>query len=400
MRATAAFAREVSSAVAPRRGPARAMRLAVMVGVLLAACARQPAPAPAPSTVSVVTVTPRDTPIATEFVAQTQSSREVNIQARVSGFLDRQVYTEGAVVKEGDVLFLMDQKPFQAQLDQARAALQQQEATLENAQANLARIKPLVEQDALSPKDLDDATGQYRGAAAAVAQAQAQVTQAELNLSYATITAPVAGVTGAAQQAEGTYISSANSQLTTVSVLSPMWINFSVSENQYLKFQKRVESGALKVPADGKLFVELVLADGTVYPNKAQITFLQPEYNTKTGTFLIRASVENAKGTLRPNQFVRVHLLGATRPGAIAVPQRAVQQGPKGHFVWVVDKDSKAEMRPVSVGEWIGNDWLVDEGLSAGERVVVDGVLTLSPGVAVRIAEAGPAAAPASGAAH
>jgi len=370
--------------------------------LLLTACGKQQAPPPAANTVAVVTVTPRDTPVTSEFVAQTQSSREVNIQARVSGFLDRQVYKEGAIVKEGDVLFVMDKKPFQAQLDQASSALNQQQAAMETAQADLKRVKPLVEADALSQKDLDDATGTYRGAAAAAAQAQAQVTQAELNLSYATITAPVAGVTGAAQQTEGTYINanSSNSLLTTVAVLSPMWINFSVSENQYLNFRKKVAAGVLKVPADGKQSVEIVLADGSVNPEEARITFLQPDYSTKTGTFLIRASVENPQGVLRPNQFVRVRLLGATRPNAISVPQRAVQQGPKGHFVWVVDKDSKAEMRPVTVGDWVGKDWFIDEGLAAGDRVAVEGTLTLTPGVAVRIAPPNESAATAPAGAH
>ena len=186
-------------------------------------------------------------------MAQTQSSRAVNIQARVSGFLDRRVYTEGSLVKEGQVLFLMDKKPFQAQLDQAKAALQQQQAAMETAQANLTRTKPLVEQDALSQKDLDDATGQYQQSAAAVEQAKQQVVQAQLNLSYCTITSPVDGISSYAQQADGTYISTSNSQLTTVSVLSPMWVNFSISENQFQSFQDEIKKGLLKPPARRQL---------------------------------------------------------------------------------------------------------------------------------------------------
>jgi membrane fusion protein, multidrug efflux system len=356
----------------------------------LAGCGKAPPPAPTrgPNIVSVMAVTPTDVPVHAEFVAQTQSSRLVNIQARVSGFLDRRVYTEGSLVKEGQVLFLMDRKPFQAQLDQARAALQQQQAALETTRANLERTKPLVEQDALSQKDLDDATGQFQQASAAVAQAKAQVVQAELNLSYTTITSPVDGISSYALQADGTYLSTSNSQLTTVAALSPMWVNFSVSENQFQNLSRQVEKGQLRPPADGNFEVEVVLVDGTVFPDKGRITFSEPEFDTKTGTFLVRASVANPKGTLRPNQFVRVRVGGAIRPGAIIVPQRAVQQGPKGHFVWVLDASGKAENRPVTVGDWHGDGWFINEGLRAGEMVVVDGALGLTPGAAVQVSQA------------
>ena len=363
--------------------------LVLFVAVTFLACGKPPqgAPARGPSNVTVVTIAPREVPVSYEFVAQTQSPRAVNIQARVAGFLDRRVYTEGTVVKAGQVLFLMDKKPFEAQLDQAKAAMQQQQAAMENAKANLNRTKPLVEQDALSPKDLDDATGQYRQAAAAVAQAKQQVVQAQLNLSYCTITSPVDGASSFAQQADGTYISTSNSQLTTVSVLSPMWVNFSISENQYQNFQDGIKNGVVKVPADGAYEVEIVLVDGSMFPNKGRITFQQPDYDTKTGTFLVRASVANPQGTLRPNQFVRARVTGITRPNAILVPQRAVQQGAKGHFVWVVDKDNKAESRPVTVGQWHGDDWFIDEGLTSGERVVVDGAVTLAPGAPVQVTQ-------------
>ena len=356
----------------------------------LAACNRSAhgLPAAGPNQVSVLTATPRDIAVTREYVAQTQSSRQVNIQARISGFLERRVYTEGALVKAGEVLFLLDKKPFEAQLDQARAALLQQQAVADNARANLDRIKPLVQQNALSPKDLDDANGQYQQAVAGVAQAKAQVVQAQLNLSYATITSPVSGMSGAAQQSDGTYISTSNSLLTTVSALSPMWVNFSVSESQYQEFRRDVATGKLKLtgPRD-TLPVQVVLADGTVFPNEGHITFADPDYDTKTGTFLVRVSVETPQGGLRPNQFVRVRLLGAVRPNALAVPQRAVQQGPKGHFVWVVNNDSKAESRPVRVGEWYGDNWVIDEGLQAGDRVIVDGAVNLTAGAPVQVTQ-------------
>ncbi len=328
-------------------------------------------------------VVQRDAPVTAEYVAQTQSSHLVNIHARVSGFLDKRMYTEGALVKQGQILFQMDPKPFEVQLDQAKAALAKQEAALETARSNLARTKPLTELHALSQKDLDDATGQYQSAAAATDQARAQMETAKLNLSYTTITTPVTGVSSSARQTDGTYINPQNSLLTTVAVLSPMWVNFSLSENEMQKNRDQIAKGFLRFPKGEKFIVEVVLVDGSVHPYTGQITFAEPSYNAQTGTFLIRASVNNPQGILRPNQYVRARLKGAIRPKAILVPQRAVQQGSKGHFIWVVDKESKVEQRPVVVGEWHENDWFIFEGLKSGERVVVDGGLTLRPGMSV-----------------
>ncbi|MGH8683279.1 MAG: efflux RND transporter periplasmic adaptor subunit [Burkholderiales bacterium] len=353
---------------------------------LLAACGKQagpPLPKGGPVEVSVVTVTPRDTPAVFEYVAQTQSSRQVNIQARVSGFLDRRVYTEGAVVKEGQVLFLMDKKPFQAQVDAAKAQLSKAQAALDVAKSNLARVKPLAQAEALSQKDLDDATGNYESASASVEGAKAQLQTAELNLSYCTITSPVAGISGAAAQADGTYLNQTNSQLTTVAVLSPMWVNFSLSENELQSFRDQIEKGVLARAPNNSYVVEVVLVDGQVFPFTGRITFTDPAFNAQTGTFLIRVSVDNPQGLLRPNQYVRVRVKGATRPNAILLPQRAVLQGSRGRFVWVVDKDGKAENRPVTAGEWAGDEWVITEGLRAGDRVVVDGGLKLGPGTAL-----------------
>lgn len=335
--------------------------------------------------VTVMIVEQQDVPIVPEYVAQTQSSRQVNIQARVSAFLDRRVYTEGEIVKEGQTLFLMDQKPFKVQLDQAQAALARQEAAHKTACQNLDRIKPLTEQNALSQKDLDEATGQFQTTAASVEQAKGQVEQAKLNLSYTVITSPVNGITSAALQQDGTYINQQNSQLTTVEALSPMWVNFSLSENELQRYRDEIDKGSIVPPADKNYSVEVILIDGSVFPQTGKITFLEPSYNSQTGTFLLRASVENSDGILRPNQFVRVRLKGAVRPKAILVPQRAVQQGSKGHFVWVINSDDKAEPRPVVVGDWHGTDWFIAEGLKAGERVVVGGGMTVRPGAAVKI---------------
>jgi membrane fusion protein, multidrug efflux system len=366
----------------------------------LTACGKPPPkPAPAPLEVRTITVTPRDVAISAEYVAQTQSSQAVNIQARVSGFLDKRVYTEGAFVKAGQVMYRMDPKPFQAQVDAANAAMQRNQAALQVATANLNRTKPLAAKNALSQKDLDDAQGQYEQSAAAVAQSKAQLDSAKLDLGYTTITSPVAGITSYSAVAEGTYLNAQNSQLTTVSVMSPMWVNFSLSENEFQRIQKDIATGRVVLPKDGNVTVRIIQPDGSQFPYTGTITFADPSYNPQTGTFLIRATVQNPKGVLRPNQYVRTRLEGAIRPNAIAVPQRAVQQSGKGHFVWLVNKDGKAELRPIVVGDWFQDQWFVDEGLQEGDQLVVDGAQRLSPGATVVLISGNRSAQPASAAA-
>jgi membrane fusion protein (multidrug efflux system) len=360
------------------------------------AAKKEQAPAQASSApeVTVIKTVPRDTPITIEFVGKTVSSRRVEIRSRVEGFLEKRLYTEGSMVKEGDVLFQMDQKPFQADLRAAKAELAQQLARLENAEANLKRVKPLADKNAVSQKDLDDAIGTYRSSAAAVEAAKAKVVQAELSLSYTTITSPVTGLSSFAVKQEGAYIGfGSDSLLTYVAQLNPMWVEFSVSENQILKSRRQSELGIIKHPEQGDMEVEVVLADGSIFPNRGRITFADAALSEETGTFLIRAELENLIDTdnelevLRPGQFVRARLHGMMRPDAILVPQRAVQQGAKGSFVWIVDEEGKAEFKPITVGQWYKDEWFVDDGLEGGETVVVDGALKLRPGMPVKIVE-------------
>ena len=361
----------------------------LLSGALLAAgCSKAPPPAsPKVADVTVMTIQPRDTPVVFDFVGQTQSSREVEIRARVDGFLEKRVYTEGNLVKAGETLFIMDQKPFQASLQQARGELAQQQARLQVAEANLARVKPLAEQNAVSKKDLDDAVGNEKSARAAVLTAEGSVRQAELNLSYTTIVSPLTGLSSFAKLQEGAYVNASNNLLTTVAQLDPMWVNFSVSENQNLRFDDQVKKGDLKVPPNLNFDIEIVLGDGSVFQNRGRISFADPSFSKETGTFLVRATFANPAGTLKPGQFVRVRVLGATRPNAILVPQRAVQQGAKSHFVWVVGKDGKAEQRAVQVGQWSGDDWLIIEGLQVGEQVVVDGGIRVAPGAELKVTQ-------------
>ncbi|HYP81975.1 efflux RND transporter periplasmic adaptor subunit [Variovorax sp.] len=370
----------------------------LLLAVLVAACSKEPAPAaagPGAAAVSALTVKAQTLPVTFQFVGQTESAQQVEIRARVDGFLEKRVYREGSFVKPGEPLFLMDRKPFEADLQAARAELAQQQARLTTARANLARVKPLVADNALAAKDLDDATGQAQAAAAAVEAANAKVTDSQLRLGYTTIASPLAGLSSFAKVQEGAYVSASNSLLTYVARLDPMRVNFSLSENESLRVKDEVKRGLL-TPAPGDRYgVELVLADGSVFPAKGRITFADAAFSQETGTFLLRAELPNPDGQLRPGQFVRVNVIGFSRPGAIAVPQRAVQEGPRGQFVWVVDADGKANQRPVVAGDWLGDQWLVSEGLKDGERVVVDGFMRLAPGMAVQAKEVPAQALPA-----
>jgi len=349
----------------------------------------------APVEVTAITVTPRDTPVSFEYVGQTQSSHQVQIRARVAGFLDRRIYTEGAMVKAGDVMFQQDPKPFQAQLQAAKGALAEQQARLQTANDNLAQVKPLTALNALSVKDLDDATGQQQAAAAAVETAKANVETARLNLGYTTITTPVTGLSSFARVQDGAYVSAENSLLTYVEQVDPIWVNFTLSENDVLGLQTDEAKGVLRAPPNRDFVIELILADGSVFPHKGKINFANASYNSQTGTFLVRATLPNPGNVLRPGQFVRVRASGAFRVNAILVPQQAVLQGAKGHFVVLVDKESKAQIRPVQVGPWYGDEWFITSGLQPGDVVVTDGVARLSPDAPVKVVQAA-AKAPAA----
>lgn len=372
----------------PLQSPSPAWLCFAVGALALTGCSGDKAAGPVPLQavpVAAITLQATDVPHVGEFVGETESSQEVEIRARVEGFLDSIAYREGAVVNKGDVLFQMDRKPFEAALAAARAELQAQQARLETASANLKRVGPLAAEDALSQKDLDDATGAKDAAVAAVEGARSRVQQAEINLSYTTMRSPVTGVTSFARKQPGSFIAPGpDSLLTYVSALDPMRVNFSVSENEQLRFTKLVEQGKLRPADDRKYTVKIVLADGTVVPAPGHITFGDASFNKETGTFLVRAELPNKDGMLRPGQFVRVLMSGAYWIDAIQVPQRAVMQGPQGNFVWVVDAESKAQFRPVTVGPLTGDLWLISEGLKDGERIVVDGGLKLAPGVPVK----------------
>jgi membrane fusion protein (multidrug efflux system) len=277
----------------------------------------------------------------------------------------------------------MDRKPFEAQLDAASAELAQQQARLTNARANLKRIKPLAEQNAVAQKELDDALGVFRSAAASVAAAKAKVVQAELDLGYTEIKSPVTGISSFAIKREGSYMGMGDSLLTYVAQIQPMWVEFSISENQMFRIRREAEAGLVVVPPNGDFEVEIEMADGSVYPERGKITFSDASLSEQTGTFLVRAEIANPQKELRPGQFVRTRLLGSIRPGAILLPQRAVQQGAQGSFVWIVGDDGKTRFQPVQLGPWRGDQWFISKGLEAGDTVIVEGALKVRAGIAV-----------------
>ena len=362
----------------------------VLAAVALVACSKSEHKAPerGPVEVTAQNVVARDTPVTFEYVGQTQSSRQVQIVARVSGFLERRVYTEGSFVKAGQVMFQQDARPFQVQVDAAKAALAEQQARQNVADDNLARVKPLAERKALSQRELEDAIGAAASAAAAVEVAKANLEQAKLNLSYTTITTPVSGLSSFSKVQDGQYVNVVDSQLTYVAQLDPMRVNFSVSENDMLALRSDQQAGRLKLPPTGGFDVAVVLANGKTFPTKGRITFESADFNQQTGTFLFRATLANPAALLRPGQFVRVQVSGAVRPNAILVPQPSVLQGAQGHFVVVVDKENRAQIRPVEVGPWHGDDWFILKGLAPGDVVVTDGMVRVSPGAPVKVVAA------------
>lgn len=368
---------------------------------LLAACSSEkPSAAPVVPEVGFVTVAPRDIPFTTDFVAQTESSRQVEIVARVAGFLDRIAYNEGEFVKEGQVLFQIDPKPFQAQLEAARGELEAQKARLSTATATLKRVKPLAAQNALSQADLDRAQGDFDAATASVHSARAKVREAELNLDYTTIRSPLAGAAGRALQREGAYVGAAaeTAKLTYVAALDPIWVTFSISQNQTAQMRELVDKKLVERPADNQYEVALLLPGGKYFPHRGRIDFADPSFSQDTGSFMVRASVPNPDKELRPGMFLTANVQGAIRPKAVVLPQLAVQQGAKGSFVAIVNAEEKAEIRPVVVGAYANDrEVIVEQGLRAGDRVIVDGLARLVPGIAVKAVPAKTAEAPAGG---
>lgn len=325
-------------------------------------------------------------PVSFENVGVIQSSHPVEIRARVTGYIDQISYTEGEPVKQGDLLFQIDPREFEATLDSSRAELAKQNAILWESTRSVERIEPLYKQKAASLRDLDNAIAKKLSAEADVESAKSRVIQAELNLEYTSIKSPISGLSEKANLYQGALVSgSQGTLLTTISLIDPIWVTFSISESSILYVQESREKKRLLFPLDNNFDVEVILANSSIYPEKGKLTFKAPTYQQSTGTLQLRGVMPNPDGILLPGQFVRVRLIGAFKPEAIMIPQKAVLQSQKGMFVFVVNDEKKAEIRPIEPGEWHGNDWIIESGLQQGDEVIIEGVNKIQAGMPVRI---------------
>lgn len=370
------------------RAASRPLRLAlscVSFAVLLSGCSQERSdaahaamPAAPALPAAVLQVAPQRVPIAVEAVGQIEGSKEVEVRARVSGIVLKRLYHEGELLRAGAPMFKIDPAPFEIALAQAQAQLAQEQARNEQSRRESIRLKQLAAEKAISQKEYDDASSNLKLSDATLQAAEAKVREAELNLSYTGVTAPVSGVSGRAVRSEGSLITAgADSLLTSISQVDPIWVRFSLSESDLAKLpQRRLVRGA-------QVEVGLVMPDGTRYPGKGRLNFAATQIDTRLGTQQLRAEFDNAKGQLLPGQFVRVQLVAGQRDNVFLVPQTAVMEAEAGYMLFVLDKEGKAALRPVQLGDWIGSDWVVLGGLAAGDRVIVDNLLKLHPGVAV-----------------
>jgi len=345
-------------------------------------------PVPQVEVVIVAAQTIEDEP---EFIGQTEAFRPVEIRAQVSGIIKKVFFTEGRNIKKGDQLYLIDPVPFNAIYLSTRAKVAQAQARLDLAKQDLARVKPLLEQQAVSKKNVDDAEAEVRGAKAALEAAQNDLVKAKFDLDNTKISAPVNGRIGRSHFYEGRLISAQETLLATIDQLDPMYVNVSVPESYLLRRRREIAEHKVQRPDIFQLRGTMIFSDGSVYPHEGVLDFADVAIRPETGTLQGRFTFPNPEGNLSPGQsyfypgqFVKIRIKGYTRTNAILIPQRAVQQGPMGSFVYVVDEEEKAQIRPVRASMWHGKEWLIESGLQQGERVVVEGFFRILPGVPVQ----------------
>lgn len=346
--------------------------------VLLASgCKKEQAPPPPPPTVEVMTVMQKDVPIYKEWVGTLDGSVNAVIRPQVTGYLIKQNYREGELVKKGQVLFEIDPRTFQASLDQAKAQLSQQQARHATTKANLDRIRPLAAKNAVSQKDLDDAVGAELSARSSVEAAKAAVEEAQLNLGFTKITSPVEGITGIAKAQLGNLVGpNMQTELTSVSTVNPIKAYINVSEREYLVVNN-------SNPNPEKIPLTLVLADGSTYPHKGNLALADRQIDPTTGTLKVGSLFSNPGNKLRPGGYGLVRAVMSVKKGALLVPQRAVTDMQGKYLVAVVSTDNKVNIRPVKVAERIGSDWIIEDGLKPGEKVVVEGTQKVKPDMVV-----------------
>ena len=329
------------------------------------------APTPPPAPVTILGITPADVPLVYEYAGRTSGSREVEIRARVSGILQKRAYTEGQAVSQGDVLFEIDPAPYKAALAQAQARFNQTDKDWKRAQV-------LLKQKALSAREHDDSQAAYE-------QSKAALETAQINLGYTTVTAPINGITSKESLSEGSLIVADNSLLTRLVQLDPIYIDFAIPDGEALEQRRQIAAGATVIPEDGKLRAEIRLGDGSLYPEQGTLNFTDSIIDPQTGSVNSRAVVPNFDSRLIPGQFVRVVVKGMVRKNAIAIPDQAIMQGPKGPFVYTVDDARKAVITPVKLGNLNNKMRLIESGLKEDDRVIVEGMIKVKPDMPVTV---------------
>jgi membrane fusion protein (multidrug efflux system) len=360
----------------------------VLSGVLaaLSGCKQDAGSAPAPpvAQVEIITVTTQTIPDEPEFIGQAEASRPVEIRSQVTGLLKAVLYPEGRDVKKGDRLYQIDPVPFQAAAASAKAKIAQAEAKLVQAKQDLERVKPLLAEQAVSQKDVDDAVAQELSAKAALQGAKADLIKSQFDLDNTLITAPISGLIERSRYYEGRLVSAQTDLLTVVHRVDPMFVVVNVPESFILKRRRDIESKKIHHPGVYQLRGRITMMDDTAYPHEGVLDLLEPGLRTETGSRQTRITFPNPDRSLLPGQFVKVRFTGDTKTDAVLIPQRAVLQGPQGPFVYVVGPDEKVQIRDVVASTWKGDQWMIDGGLKAGDRVVVNGLMTIGPGAPVK----------------
>jgi membrane fusion protein (multidrug efflux system) len=346
------------------------------------ACSKTEAPpAPPPPEVEVAEIVQKDVPIYIELVGATLGSEDVEIRARVEGYLVSMNFTEGAFVKKGQLLYRIDPQPFEAALAEARANLETARARLDKTNTDVARLAPLAKEQAVSQQELDNAMSSQEAAKAQASAAEARVTKAKLDLAYTTITSPVEGLIGTTQKKVGSLVAGGETLLNVVSQINPILFRCAIAEAEYLRIARR--SAGRDKSQEKKFGVELILADGTVHPHKGRLESVERAVDPTTGTLTGQFSFPNPERILRPNQYGRARFVTDLKQEAVLVPQRAVQEIQGLYSVMVVKPDGTVEQRMIKAGERVGNLWLVDSGVQPGEKVIVEGIQKVRPGITV-----------------
>jgi membrane fusion protein (multidrug efflux system) len=376
---------------------------AITLGGLLAACSGQKDGAPPPGAgmppaeVAVVTLTPQTVTLARELPGRTTPFLVAEVRPQATGIVKERLFVEGGLVKAGQPLYQLDDAVYRADVASARAALARTEATLNTATLNARRSDELVKIEAVSKQDNENAQAARQLAQADVAAARASLERAEINLAYAKIASPITGRIGKSSVTPGALVT-ANQEATlaTVQQLDPMYVDVTQSSSELLALRKQLAAGRLKA-AD--IPVEIVLEDGSRHAHKGRLAFSETTVDPATGSYTLRIVVPNPDQVLLPGIYIRAVVGSGTRENAILAPQRAITRDPKGNaFAMVLDAESKVQMRPVKVSSTVGDQWLVEDGLAAGERVIVEGLQKIRPGMPAKAAAPMPAASPASAA--